>query len=234
MQVKNPVFTPLFLRILAVICFLHLLAFFLFTIETTAYEEPPVSLPINLNAEIGLSPQSEATLSSVQVDENGLLPRYLLEPESQLPNVPDMPITPLKLTVNHVKEKQIFEGLFSQIEHTSYEEEPFKFSFLSSLPLVALQTTGSLSHLTMDDFVVPSGFFELLPSNISGEYSVVFDIKVEERKGDIFWFSLRNSSSVDFIDDLAEEVIKKIRFNPNISGVVGEGELNIVFHLPVN
>jgi hypothetical protein len=229
---KNPVFTSTFLRILAIVFFLHLIPLFIFRIDTSTYKDPPPTLPINLNADIGISKQSETSLSSIQVDDNGLLPRYVLEPETLLPQLPDLPNTHIEKNVKHQKDKTIFEKLFYQIEHTPYEKESLDLPLLSKTPKIKVQLAGYLSELEMEELKLPPLFFMNIPSSITDDFHVLFKVKVDERKGEIFWYTLQSSSQVDYIDDLSEEILKTVRFKPSRSGSIVEGEIDLLLYIP--
>jgi len=213
------------------VCFFHLLGFLLIDIETLILVEDRPHPPVEVTPYIGNVIHTEGKLSAAQIDAHGLLPRYILEPEAALPKLPKFPDIPVLIRLPHEKDLSSSSGMFQQVERVAYRYAPLSMPLKFNTESVGINVSGLLWDFELKPYELNKDSLDNLPENIKGNYRCTFRVQVQEKTGEIFWYSLNKGSSVDLLDHIAEEYIKELVFETPRTSSISEGEIEIVFSI---
>ncbi len=94
-----------------------------------------------------------------------------------------------------------------------------------STPSITVSPSGSLAGRALK--VVP----KLPKIKTFGDFEVVHQVRMDEKSGEIFWFKLQKSSGRSAIDQMAEKLLKNIRFETQGNNGITSGTIEWKFHL---
>ena len=230
---RETLFTHEFIRALAIAIFVHLAALMLFKIENVIPPELNIITPVNVHTDIGMPSTLDGTFSSaVKVDQHGLLPRYIFDHEMILPALPEMPKDVIDKSLSLTREDHDPSDFFSQIERIDTPVLQEQLNFLDKEQKKCdIHIAGTLADHQLQPYNIDSQNLIAIAQKIEGEYDISFSVKVEDRTGLVFWYSLDKPSDVAEINELAETILKQLRFEPSYDYLITEGivEFNFSF-----
>lgn len=227
---REPFLTRPLLIGLAVALLLHL-AFFL-TVQFHTYSAEKSWLHPPIAVEIDLGPSDSAALaSSLQIDKHGLLPRYLIAPESSRPELPSLQSEPLSWHSTAEKAHFSLGDAFAQAEQLPYELYSKRLFLPTRYEPIRIALSGPLA----DRHLVETGLSDLAEPRVryreAETYSCQFDVNLEERNGQVFWIALLSSCGYEPLDQRAEQIVRQLR----IEGARGEwttpGVIEVLFEV---
>ena len=229
---REILFTTEFIRALAIAFFIHISAFLLFSFHDIEPPQFSVLTPINVNADVGSpTPLEGSFISTLQVDQYGLLPQYILGPEISLPEIPQLPKTIIDTNISHRREEHDPSNYFSQIEKTDIPVIQEQINLIEKeQKRCDIHIAGTLADHTLQPYDIDTQHLISVAQKISGEYSVIFSVKVEDRNGRIFWHTIDQSSGVNELDTLAETIIKQLQFESSYNYLITEGNIEFNFN----
>ncbi len=226
---SDPIFTKNLLLGIAVAIFLHLVPFLTVKIGGIAYKAPINRDPIVVEADMGLSAKGQGVIITLQIDEHGLLPRYVLEPESAIPGLPDMPLAFVQHRLDNIRGKNAFREAFTQVEVISYLSPMKKLSYKKVEHPIRIRVSGALGVRSPDVRGLQKLAEVIAEATFDGEYRVTMDVRVDDRTGRVFWFAIKNSSNHEVLDSLAANMVRELSFNKEKDAFVTEGEVEVLF-----
>ncbi|MFT4553344.1 MAG: hypothetical protein ACI9S8_001982 [Chlamydiales bacterium] len=181
-------------------------------------------------ADMGIPSEMKGSLTALYVDDQGLLPRYVLEPEASIPLLPEMPDVQVKMQTKNQKELSNPGNQFTQVEKIPFLSliQPISFGQLDTP--VRIRISGELALREASSEGMESLMKELQRRVITGVHSVKVEVRVDDRTGEVFWAAVRHSSRIGSIDSFALEVAKNLLFDRQAKAFVSEGEVEILFN----
>lgn len=206
---KAPLFTPEFSIALGSAIGLHLLGLLLFTVHTTFYA----------GSNQILSPVLVLT-EPLEFEKDSLI---IADPFLDPIHKKSVPEPPSQNFSRPSKTEEIFiskeEGKISgsrlpdwPVSHTSY-------------PAYSMTATGSLAGKRL--LVEP----KLPKTKTIGDFTVIHQVRLDERSGKVFWYKLQKSSGKTSIDQIAEKMLKATVFAPKGTDEISSGAIEWKFHI---
>lgn len=227
---KESRFSSDLIRALGIAIFLHIAGFIIFNIQDVDTPELKIIAPISVRTESGSGNTSDdgENIASIQIDKHGLLPRYIAEPEMSLPSLPEMPKMALDNKIMHTREDQSLGGHFSQIEYeTAVDKE--QLSFLRDQKTCNVHVSGGLADLSLLPYNIDPQYLIEISQNSPGQFRTIFAVKVENKTGEIFWYTQQQPSKLQRINKLAEKILRQLRFTPSRNTLITEGTVEFTF-----
>jgi hypothetical protein len=224
-RVGSKLFTPTFVRGLALAIGLHLSGFIIFQvspfkiglIETTF---PPTQVNIDMG-----TPSDGAALA--QLEGEGTLSKAMAKPKPSIPNIPPVTEFAMERGPAYPKEQTISRYPFQQIETGLYFTNFLDLSFPSprSANRIEIQVCGDLANRE----ILHTGWNDRdpLPSYSKGDYFAIYDIQVEDRTGRVFWYEQRQGPDKKKLNALAEKILHNLQFAKDPYGCVSLGSVEI-------
>ncbi len=217
-------FEPRLLKALAIALFLHCGALFFFHVTPFNFSSTFIFPPVQVQS---MQPvQTVSTIVSIHMenDENLQPP-----PINLIPTLDWIPLSkPTTLLTSLPLDLQTFQMLEERVWPTW--QEPLSLELQE--PIVQLNISGDLAELplmTSDPLLNQLQSFSLLSSPVY----VTYQVQMNEKTGEIFWYDRLQSSGIADIDRLTERILLNLRFSPKTEETV-LGHLNFVVLLPEN
>lgn len=209
---------------------MHFLGMGLISVDSMKVKALVHHTAVAIEADMGIPLDVKGTTAKLKVDEQGLLPRYILEPEMAIPSLPQLPQIVLDSRTQNVKIPTIFKEQFTQLERVPYVSPIESLSFVYGRVPVKVRVFGDLAQrrVFLQKAQIPTPYFEqMLPV---GEKIVKIEIHVDDSRGEVFWFEVKQSSYNDKLDKFALEVVSHMLFNRKKSSFVTKGEVEVVLN----
>lgn len=181
-------------------------------------------------ADMGIPSEMKGSLTALYVDDQGLLPRYVLEPEASIPLLPEMPDVQVKVQTKNQKDPSYPGNQFTQVEKIPFHSPSLPISFAEVDTPVRIRISGELALREASSQSLDVLMKELKRRVFTGIHAVKVEVRVDDRTGEVFWAAVRESSRVGSIDSFALEVAKNLLFDRQIKSFVSEGEVEILFN----
>lgn len=205
MRERERLFEPRLLKALAIALILHCGALLLFQVTPFHLSSTFTFPPVKVQADAPIQSVSALVISSIE--EEVLMPPPLrllptldwisLNQESTL--VPSVVFNPHAL-----------ESLEERI-WPKWEEEPLALKLEE--PRIQLTIAGDLAELPL--VTTDPLLNEMIPIALSGSpISVAYQVQLDEKTGEIFWYERIESSAMTTIDQLTEKILLNLRFTP--------------------
>ena len=187
---------------------------------------PPAVVEINFDDPEG------ATLASLDPEMGPK--RHLLAPKMSSPELPRIPKLMMMEQMEYFKETSLMDPLFVAIETQEGEERFFQSSLASMIPpfkAIEIHVTGALAEKMQTPPEIP---LTLLDSLIKTSGRVLFAVQVDNRSGQVFWKQKKNGGSGVEHQQLAEKILKELKFELNPDYFVTAGEIEMTFRGDLN
>jgi len=207
-------FDKSFLRALSIATILHLSAFLSCKISSAQFNETYIVIPpAVVDIDIDPSPSDTRIPSMTQIEvEKGILPRYVLEPEPPLPKQLSSSTTSCVKDINWQEKEPLSQNLFSQLEIVPYQPESIALSINKQYVPITLSLSGSLAEYN----IIDDGIGKLKTPRSSQKpltkVFVTYQVQMDHQTGRIFWHDKAEKTTTQQSDQLAETVLKKLRF----------------------
>lgn len=221
-----------FVRALFVALFLHLIGFSFISVDSMKIKPLPHYPPALTEIDMGVSSHSKSAATSLHVDEQGLLPRYVLQPEASIPSIPEMPDIDMKFFMENIRSRFSLGDVFFQLEKVPYVSYSGLLSFTEEKFFVKARVVGNLAHRVSSAENLEGFAYDFEKGYFEGRHIVKVEVRVDDRKGEIFWAAVRGSSHNEWIDQLALQAVSNVYFERTDASFVTEGEIEIIFNFP--
>ena len=226
---KRPFLTSALIRAFGITMFLHITMGLIFHIQAIKTPHNIVHPPIIVKANMDIYTGNNQT-TAIQVDKNGLLARYVLEPGTALPILPETPTAHINKAVPHTKAPTNTDNVFTQLERAPFSSDdelvlPFKHTQNS----IKVDVSGYLADFALESYSLDHDYLSKLPNTIRGSYVITFYVQVEGKSGKIFWHSINTSSQHNMLDNLAEKLLQKLDFQTTPDTIIADGEVSLTF-----
>lgn len=195
---------------------------------------PVILLPlpqVTVETDLGLATQAQESTLVPEMVSDGLMPRYVLEPEASCPEMPRMPTR----QVNHryISDRDFLpiESTFSHAKHLRYAPDAPHFSFIRHYNPVKIHVSGELAELRVIDDGMQLFSDHLKRPHLVRRCTVRFHVQVDTKRGKVFWFNPVLSSGDEELDEIAEQVLSKLSFDFTPTAHIQEGEVEIQFQV---
>lgn len=64
----------------------------------------------------------------------------------------------------------------------------------------------------------------------SGDYQILYNVRVDNASGSIFWYTLQRSSGLTVVDRAAEKILRSLDFEQQATPGITSGTIEIAFH----
>lgn len=218
---RNRFATPLFLRSLAIALTVHLAGFLLFTIKPfTISHIQTIFPPVQVN--IDYVSAAQGAFAELDRDHSHAIaePKYT---EALFPLMPSIAFAHKKAYPTTRPTNSSFMQLQETFEvinlspHPQYPEAP-----------IIVKATGGLIPLPFEENLAR---LDLLQGKVPKQYLAIYDVKVEDRTGKIFWHQKKQSIEKTKMAILAEKLLEKLTFAQNPSGFISTGQVEIVLNV---
>jgi hypothetical protein len=220
---RERLFDPLFLKALAIAILLHTLAGFLVHIRHNLFiDSPSVFPPAVVDTDPSLS--HAGVIAHLEADDLSLYP--IPRPkETPLP-LPTMPLAshlpkPEILQKGRTSSRQLFTRLS---DHSPLFEQQWltgpEFTRTSCIHLSGALQNKKLLYNGLDKLDLTT-----LNSMTAPFTQAIYEVRLDTRSGTLFWFKPLGTSRVS---KECESILKRIQFEPEMSGAIVSGEVSIV------
>jgi hypothetical protein len=226
---SDPVFTKNMLLGIFIAFFLHVTPFLTIKIDSTDEKMQFTRQSITVEADVGASAKGQGVITTLQIDEHGFLPRYILEPEAAIPGLPDMPRVVVEHQLDNTRGSEVTGEVFTQVETVSYVTSLKRLAYEAVETPVRIRISGPLATrpASVKDFrkLIQTAMEVML----DGEYRVTMNVRVNDKTGEVFWFAIKDSSTSEALDTLAVNMVRKLAFDKENEAFVTEGEIEVLF-----
>ncbi len=199
-------FNPQLLKALAIALFLHLGGLLLFHVSPFQFSSSFVFPPIQVQSDHALSHaiSTKITLNAPEQEEFPFPPLRLLPPAIDWIHMP--------------LESSLEPSLALNLNTLQYREEnvwPIWHSPLSiplEEPLIQLTIAGDLAEYPLQSSDPKLNQMHRLSEDSPLYHEVIFQVQLDGRKGEIFWYERVHSSGNKKMDRLAEQMLLSLRF----------------------
>lgn len=231
LRTKDPVFTKHLVTAIALSLFLHLLAAITIEIRDSA---PPLLLPLPqliVETDLGLATQAQESSLAAETENDGLMPRYVVEPEAVYPEMPRMPLRPINRRYISERETLPLTQEFSRVERLTYIPDTPHFSFIRHYEPVRVHVSGELATLELIDDAKDLLTTDLERPHLMRRCTTRFRVQVDTRRGKVFWFDPVLSCEDEELDQIAAKLVSALQFSPRSRAPISEGEIEIQFQV---
>lgn len=197
---------------------LHLSAALLFNVQHFISFGDAVLPPTIVEADPGYDEIDSSILA--YLDRMNTQSRYSLEPKSSNLMIPSLSMETPARQMEHIKELSVIDNPFLIIEedwqHLITIETP-------SIPSLQVNVSGTLAGKLLDD-----GSHTML-SYSDKPYRMVYDVRVEAKTGEIFWYVPIHPIESLQIQKVATTLLDHMRFETDSLAFVYAGEVEIIF-----
>ena len=185
---------------------------------------------IFVNADIGNS-SSEVKGSNISshIDKHGLLPRYVLEPESSIPRLPEMPDGLVFRKFPYSRPESLIKEQFTQVERVSYHSNMGLLPYLKVKKPVQVFLNGPLAERSLVKFPIKNLAHIAKRYFSEGQSLIKIHIQVNDKTGKVFWTKLTETSGNKYLDQIARRMVKLLEFERVENSFISEGEIEILF-----
>lgn len=201
---KERFFEPRLLKALAIALAFHCGALLLFHVTPFTLSSPFVFSPVQVQSE-----------HSLQGGVSALVSPYVEEDDELLPPLPGLvpaldwlsPPQESTLVASLALDPETFHSLEERIWPKSWEPLSLKLEE----PRIQLVISGDLAELPL--IAKDSLLDEMQPFSpqLSPHY-VTYQVQIDEKKGEIFWYECTQSSGIAAMDHLTEKILLSLRF----------------------
>jgi hypothetical protein len=231
LYLRSSFFSSEILIALVLSCSLHLSFFLFFSFNKIDTGPTTVHLPllVSSNVEEESSAIGDTFLTA---DNHDLLPRFIDEPESHLSLSSNLPSTVIDKDFTQEKLQPIALHTFSQIERRQMPKlsENLEFNFLSKLPLLDISTSGEISSYEMNTYNISEHLIRKNLPEAKGRFFISFEVQLESKTGEIFWYQISSPSKNSEIDEIAKQVIQSLRFSSQRDFSLPKGKIELIFN----
>ena len=227
---NEPLLNKSFGRAFLIAIALHLAGFALIGVKSMKARSLFHYSTVITSADMGIPSEMTGSLTALYVDDQGLLPRYVLGPEASIPLLPEMPEAQVKVQTKNYKQPSHPGNQFTQVEKIPFYSPTPPISFAQVDTPVRIRISGELGLRKASTQRLEPLVKELQRGGITGFHSVKIEVRVDDRTGEVFWAAVQGSSRVGSIDSLALEVAKTLLFDRQVKSFVSEGEVEIIFN----
>jgi hypothetical protein len=227
-RVREPIFTRQLSTALFITVALHLAM--LFCIDIKAIRPPLFTArpPIVATADIGISTHAEASVTSLQVDKYGLLPRYILEPTNAIPSLPEITFYDVITFQADTSRYSDVTPSFSQLEAVPYRSSLSLHPYIAKGPPFKVLLSGPLASRKIKSQALQN-FAKMYRDKTLRDYHIIkINIRIDDKTGEVFWTSLDEPSPKSSLNDLALDMVKSIRFNTKKRSFVTTGTIEVM------
>lgn len=218
-RTKDPFFEPRLIKALLIALFLHLSALFFFHVAPFKTSSQFLFTPLKVHSQ--LPAKTSLTLTTVNQEDSFAPPLSLIPPLDWIsPLFDSTSLSQVALTMDP------FESLENLIWPTWHEPLPFPIEE----PFIQLTISGALAKrpLIKKDPLLDEkrSYFldEMNPRHLS------YQVQVDPKKGEIFWYERTESSGIQAIDGLAESILLNLRFAVDGSWEATKGTLTFLIN----
>lgn len=215
------IFTSAFLKGLSIALILHLGAFLLINIHTLLSSKNEKTIPIMAVADLHDGNSSVANSSSFLIE----VPEWLVMVFSE----PRIVNSEIKANVWREDSTHLAWLDASSIAENNWGHlEKINTPITPEFKPVEIRVSGALAECGMikEDIKRP------LPKVASGAYMAVFDVRVDNSTGELFWHSLKQGTGNSLLNQYAENILTQLRFEiEGRSSDFSLGEIEIAFHV---
>ncbi|MFQ5728922.1 MAG: hypothetical protein ACE5GN_00990 [Waddliaceae bacterium] len=227
LRVGGRLFTPTFLRALALAIGLHLSGFVIFQVSPFKIGHLETTFPpIQVNIDIG-APLDGTVLA--RLEGEGTTSVAMAEPKPSTPSIPLVPELTMQRDLAYPKEQATHKYPFQQMEAG--------LSYINLLDLsppspksadrIDIQVYGDLAHKE----ILKTGWDDkdVLANYTKGSCLATYDVKVEDRTGKVFWYEQQQGPDKKKRNALAENILNRLQFAKDPSGCISLGRVEITF-----
>lgn len=209
---------------------IHLAGFLLIDIGKLKIPPQQHRITISVDANMGANSSTmKGTMLTLQIDEHGLLPRYVLEPEASIPVLPEMPEGKIQRSLDHNRGLALVAEHFTQVERVPFRSRLPYLPYVQVISPINLQVTGRLAERKVDLSSVDK-MMEMAKRFVNdGQKVVKLSIRIDDRTGKVFWSAIQQSSENKHLDEIASEMVSRLKFDEIRHGFVSEGDVEIHF-----
>jgi hypothetical protein len=215
---RERIFSPLFLKALAIALALHLVGLFCFQIKAFKISNQTPHAPVSVAADAASG--NLALLESLNPRM-----RYRLEPRSSLPQLPEPPPLNLLGKIEYSNEQHLqLSSPFAELEEALTRPAPRLFP-KTSTPAIEISTAGALAGLKF----LEDGSAVVQQLAITVQSVAKYAIQVEGKTGQVIWQEKLQSTSEAALDKLAEQILATMRFQKEEGSFITKGDIEIRF-----
>ena len=210
---------------------LHLLCALVVEIKSSAPSEWAPVRTIAVDTDLGLVAEAEESRIVPQMMDQGLMTRYVLEPEAAYPELAHMPARPVNRRTEADRDALPVASQFEDLERLPYVPDTPNFSFIRHFEPVRVNISGELAELTITDDAT-----DLFAENVERPPLIKrckarFHVQIDGNKGSVFWFETLDSSSNPELDTIAQRILTQLRFAPTPHKHICEGQIEVQFQV---
>ena len=228
---RESLLTPRFLLALSLALFIHLTGLLLFQIKPYFVRDiarlyPPVEISIDFVK--GEEGRVEAQISG---DKKSF---YFFDLPTSAPTFPLLPLTVSKELLTY-QDIPLKKDPFAKLTGELVDDELFHLDKLSPSARPAhpidIRISGSLSRLkVIDEGWSGRDFPGIGFGKRAKNHHTVFEVKVDDRTGHIFWHELQNTLKKTALVAYADKILNRMRFEKDPRGFITEGQVEINFY----
>lgn len=226
----EPFFNRHFLRALFIALVLHVGGISLVGVTPMKVRSLLHYATVMTEVDMGSSTDDRGAIATLNVDEQGLLPRHVLEPEAPIPRLPDMPWVRVSLHTEHLKGVAHPGSSFAQVESIPYVTPLKSLPFIHIGPPVEIRVGRSLPIQKDSLKALNRSVRQIQRYDSMGKHTVLLEIRIDDRTGEVFWAAVNRSSGVEKLDKYALDLVKAVLFERNNTSFVTDGEVEVAFN----
>lgn len=205
---RDSFLNPQLLKALSIALFLHIGGLLLFHISpfqfSSSFIFPPIQVQSDHSSQQAIS--AHAILDMQEEEEFPFPPLRLLLPTIDWINAPlESALEPsLALNLNTLQHS----------EEKNWPKWEFPLSIPLEEPLIQLTIAGDLAEYPLESYDPKLDQTHRLSEHSPLYHEVTFQVQLDERRGELFWYERLQSSGIKKIDQLAEQMLLSLRFDP--------------------
>jgi hypothetical protein len=233
---KEKIFNRTFMNAFFLAMGLHLFAIIIFQVKPFGLANSDLILPtISVETDKVLNKNQIAT-AETRIAE--IFSRGILEPALSQISLPDIPKNTFISHIEFIHKNNSLLHPFIELEQEYHKPWLGKIEFpIISQPLL-IKASGRLANRKFSSPLVEewNDLYkeELFPKNSLKKYRVIFLVEIEDKTGEVFWFTAKETSENNLVNKIAEKFIHEIIFEKKDSSFISSGEIEFFFHLPEN
>lgn len=233
-------FNRTFLTAFGIALALHVIAGTLFQIRPFLLGSSEVILPpVAASADLTDPAEENENIAIASVDKNDHLPRLITEPRYSKPAAPDIAAASINRHMEYVMKKETSANAnpFAAIEQDLHSPDLDYIEGILQFTPVTVRVSGQLADKSIEGKSIDDELVDMtkpVPCHATSvnHVSTLYDVRVEDRTGRIFWFEPKQPVEDPAHKQAAENILQRLRFQTDNRTFVTSGEIEIVFTIP--
>jgi hypothetical protein len=228
---SEPFWSRRLIRAFLTALLLHVGAWLLFQVDESASPLSEAQAIVMADVELGSQPLGREGSEVPLAEGVGLLPRYLLLPDAEQPELPTIPLLGTesrqlpRRDVDHAREA------FGALERQAYRPDHSDFSFVEWSQPVTLTLKGPASELKIEDLGLGRCQERQRRYEPLQRHFLSFDIQIDRQTGCVFVIEPRHLAATPSLNHLARNILRSMRFEKTEKATVTRGTVEFLLEL---